>query len=134
MILLDTHVWIWWVNGVVDSIPLAERELIAQAPNLGISAMSCLEMAWLVRRGRIELALPLSVWFDLALEGSGIQLLPLTPQIAERAANFPEYHKDPADRVIIATAVERQNKLISLDGNFPRYTELDGLLFPQRKV
>ncbi|MFP5500846.1 MAG: type II toxin-antitoxin system VapC family toxin [Candidatus Sericytochromatia bacterium] len=133
MILLDTHVWIWWVNGLLERIPQAERELIAQAPMLAVSVMSCLEMAWLVRRGRIELEIPLAQWFDLALEGSEIQLLPLTPRLAERAAELPEHHKDPADRVIIATAIEHRYRLISLDEKFPLYMELGELLLPIRQ-
>lgn len=132
MILLDTHVWIWWVNGLLERIPQAERELIARAPTLAVTAMSCLEMAWLVRRGRVELEIPLAHWFDLALEGSDIQLVPLTPRLAERAAELPEHHKDPADRVIIATAIEHHFRLISLDDKFPLYTELGELLLPVR--
>lgn len=130
MILLDTHIWFWWVNGSTASIPAAANDLLACTPDLGVSVMSCLEMARLVRYERIDLELPLSKWFDFALEGSRIQLLPLTPRIAERAVNLPEHHKDPADRVIIATALERQIRLISLDSQFLRYTELGDFLLP----
>lgn len=83
MILLDTHVWIWWIKGMTAELPAAERKLLAESSHCCVSAISCLEMARLVRHGLIKLDLPLDEWIELALEGSGIKLLPLTPQIAE---------------------------------------------------
>lgn len=134
MILLDTHVWLWWIEGTTASLPTAERELLARTTHRCVSAISCLEVAWLVRHGRIKLDLPLDEWFALALDGSGIEILPLTPRIAERTANLPEHHKDPADRVIIATALDWQIPLLSLDGTFRRYSELGALLRPESRV
>lgn len=133
MILLDTHIWIWWVSGAHASIPADVRDRLAAEPSAAVSAMSCLEVALLVRRKRIALDRPLAAWFPLALEGSGIGLLPLTPEVAERAAMLPEHHKDPADRVIIATAIARQLPLLSLDGVFGQYEELAPYLVPPRK-
>jgi PIN domain nuclease of toxin-antitoxin system len=62
------------------------------------------------------------------LQGSDVICIPVDRPIAVRAASLPEHHRDPADRFIIATAIERQARLISLDSAFPLYVELAGKL------
>ena len=103
-------------------------EMLATAPRIGVSAVSCFEIAHASRRGRIELPLPPSEWFTEALERSRVDLLPLTPAIASRAVVLTERHRDPFDRIIIATAVELDAQLASLDGEFREYPELVGRL------
>jgi len=78
----------------------------------------------LQKRPRIELPVPLNQWLDAALHGSDIQVIPITSEIAHLACILPEHHKDPADRLIIATSIVNQNKLISFDSAFPNYQEL----------
>ncbi len=85
-------------------------------------------MAWLVRRGRLELTFNLDDWINQALEGSGVLCLPIDRRIAVRAASLPEHHRDPADRLIIATAMEQQAQLVSLDAAFADYFAVPGLL------
>lgn len=80
-----------------------------------------------MKHGRIVLQLQLSDWLD-QVEANGVAIIPVLRAIAERAASLPEHHKDPVDRIIIATAVEHQAQLISVDGRFPDYQELAGLL------
>lgn len=63
-----------------------------------------------------------------ALDESGVQVLPVNREIAILAASLPEHHRDPADRLIIATAILAKAPLLSLDTAFPAYRELDGLL------
>lgn len=60
------------------------------------------------------------------MNNSGVNLLPLTPEIAVRAVSLPEHHSDPQDRLIIATALCCGADLMSLDQKFPLYKELDG--------
>jgi len=67
-------------------------------------------------------------WFALALAGSDVELLPLTPEIAVRAVELPDIHRDPFDRIIIATALEMDTRLASVDGRFVSYTALAGHL------
>jgi PIN domain nuclease of toxin-antitoxin system len=81
-------------------------------------------MAHAVRRGRIDLPVPMREWFSKALDGSGIELLPLTPAIACRAVELTDRHRDPFDRMIIATSLELSWKLASADGQFHGYPEL----------
>ena len=93
--------------------------------------MSCFELALAHHRGRLELPLPVREWFSLALAGSDVKLLPLTPAISARAVELPDIHRDPFDRIIIATALELDARLASVDGYFVSYTELAGRLIGQ---
>lgn len=89
--------------------------------------MVCWEMVWLVEHGRIALQLPVSDWLS-QVEASGVAVISVSRAIATRAVLLPEHHKDPVDRIIIATAVEHQAQLVSVDERFPDYQELTGLL------
>jgi PIN domain nuclease of toxin-antitoxin system len=67
-------------------------------------------------------------WLRSALDGAGILCLPVTPEIAVLSTELAPHHKDPADRLIIATAIAHDAVLINFDGVFPKYTELAGRL------
>ena len=103
-------------------------ERIETADAVAVSAISCWEVAWLVRRGRLQLKLEFDRWIESSLVGSGVNCLPVDHLIAIRSANFPEHHRDPADRLIIATAIEYNAGFISLDQAFTQYAELTDLL------
>lgn len=127
MIILDTHIWIWWVNGD-DVLGTGRKELINAAQAVAVSAISCFEVSWLERHNRIDLPYSRTVRFEKALEGSDILLMPITPEIASMAVDLPEHHSDPQDRIIIATALVHNGSLMSLDSKFPNYAELSGRL------
>lgn len=124
MIVLDTHIWLWWVNGDIEKLAPARSNQIELSDFVGVSAISCFEVAWLAKHGRIVLPCDIEQWFEKALEGSGINLLPITPQIASMAVALPEHHSDPQDRIIIATALTHDARLMSSDRKFPIYAEL----------
>lgn len=128
MIVLDTHLWLWWINQDQAHLKPAWTTRIASDELVGISAISCFEIAWLTQHGRIELPIAVDDWFDKALDGSGILLLPITPGIARIAVQLTEHHRDPQDRLIIATALAHNATLISVDEKFPLYAELAGSL------
>lgn len=128
MILLDTHIWIWWVTSNLSRLGQRRFDYIAQADEVCVSTISCFEVAWLAQHGRISLSIPISEWFESALQDAGISLLPITPQIAEIAVALPEHHTDPQDRLIIATAIAHQAGIISADAQFHKYDQLDHLL------
>ncbi|MCX8085860.1 MAG: type II toxin-antitoxin system VapC family toxin [Rhodocyclaceae bacterium] len=130
MILLDTHVWLRWVAPDTGQLPESVRHAIDEAPRLAVSAVSCWELAYLVRVGKIVPSLPLAAWFEAALTESSVEALPLTCEIARFAAELPLIHRDPADRFTIATALWYRCPLVSLDGEFRRYPELVTLLIP----
>jgi PIN domain nuclease of toxin-antitoxin system len=127
MLILDTHALYWWVNRTPDKLEQQQIDAIETAESLAVSAMTCWEMAWLVKHGRIALKLPIADWLN-QIEENGIAIISVTRSIAERAVSLPEHHKDPADRIIIATAIEYKAQLLSVDGRFPDYQELAGLL------
>lgn len=123
MIVLDTHVWIWWVHN--DS-QLAEkyRNYIQnnEANGLGISVFSCWEVAKLVELNRLIIHCPLDEWMKTALGYPGIQLLDLTPQIAIESTRLPgEFHRDPADQIIVATARIYDTPLLTFDEKILNY-------------
>ncbi len=75
----------------------------------------------LVSHRRIDLPLPLPEWIGEATVGSGVEIVPIQCDPARLAAALPQHHRDPADRLIIATAQYLDATLISLDERFPAY-------------
>ena len=123
MILLDTHIWLRWLLQT-EPLPIRLVEQIEQADIVTVSAISCWEVVMLERKQRIKLPLPVEQWLKEATTGSGVEVLPITCDISCLAGTLPEHHKDPADRIIIATALCHNLKLMSLDSIFPDYQEL----------
>lgn len=83
---------------------------------LGISAISCWEVAKLVEKGQLGLPYPVDAWLDQALAYPGVQLLPLTPTIAVASTQLPQpFHRDPAGQIIVATARTYQCPLVTMD-------------------
>ncbi|MBD1218206.1 MAG: type II toxin-antitoxin system VapC family toxin [Aphanizomenon flos-aquae Clear-A1] len=128
IIVLDTHIWVWYINRELEKFPSSWLEIIETANQVGISTVSCYEVALAQQKGLLILPCPVDQWFQEALEPSGISLLSLTPAIASGAVNLSPIHRDPFDRIIIATAIEYQGKLASIDGFFRQYPELTSLL------
>jgi PIN domain nuclease of toxin-antitoxin system len=84
MIILDTHVWVWWVEDL-EQLSEAQREAIEDKErddNIGICARSLWEIAKLVEYGRLNLSYDLPDWFSIALASPGVHILGLTPAIA----------------------------------------------------
>ena len=128
VIVLDTHIWIWFINQEFERFPTHWQEAIATSEIVAISPVSCYEVAIAQQRGRLELPCTTELWLQEALEPSGITLFPITAQIAYKAVNLSPVHKDPFDRLIIATTVVHKAKLASIDGLFSKYSELDTYL------
>lgn len=128
MIILDTHVWHWWTNQIPGRLSERLITVIEEADVLAVSAISCFEMAWLVRHGSIDLGMEIDDWFAEVASSGTVRYLPVTETIARRAVALPEHHKDPQDRIIIATALVHDAMLISLDRIFPAYDALRGRL------
>lgn len=124
MIILDTHIWLWWINEDNDRLGQNRIDLIHSVDVVAVSAISCFEVAWLDMHGRIELPFSRAAWFEKALGGSGIDLIPITPEIAISAVELPEHHSDPQDRIIIATAMIYEAQLMSADRKFLNYKEI----------
>lgn len=121
MFVLDTHAWIEWLlkpETLPDSL---RKSLDSSAGQLAISAITCYECSLLVERGRIALSMPLEQWLPQALAENDMRVLPITPALSIRAAQLPQIHRDPWDRLIIATALEYDAPLVTRDEVIPRY-------------
>ncbi len=128
VVVLDTHIWIWLVNRNLDRFPSEWVDRLESAERVGISPVSCYEIALAQEKGRLQLPSTAQEWFQGALAPLGIEIFPLTPIIAAQAVQLSPVHKDPFDRMIIATALAYQAKLASIDGVFSQYAELAGYL------
>ena len=123
MILLDTHIWVWWVHRD-EPLPARLRTFIErhESATLGVSAISCWEVAKLVERGRLPLPMPTGDWLHAALAYPGVRLLDLTPDISMQSCSLPgDFHADPADQIIVATARHRRVGLVTLDARIRGY-------------
>ena len=131
MIVLDTHLWLWLINGNFDRFPAHWMPMFEETSSLGVSPVSCYEIALAHSRGRIKLPGTAREWFDEALESSGIELIPLTAEISVRAVELSPVHRDPFDRLIMATTLVNGGRLASLDGLIRQYPEMSESLMPQ---
>ena len=123
MIVLDTHIWVWWVHGD-ERLTSTQTEIIqaSETEIIGVSAISCWEIAKLVENGRLELPVPLEKWFEQALNYPGLQVIELTPEISIESTRLPgEFHRDPADQIIVATARILKCALVTSDERILNY-------------
>lgn len=127
-ILLDTHVLIWWR---LDSGRLGRsrirrlQDLESRQKPVAISAITLWEIAMLVARGRIEMAEPADVWLE-EIEGHPlIEVLPLTSRIAAESVRLgPDFHNDPADQIIVATARIHGLPLMTADERIRKWAKV----------
>ena len=121
MIVLDTSTWIWRASDP-KRLTTSARRALDGAEHALVSAISVWEVAMLVAKRRIQLDRPVEQWVDIALALPGIQLAPLEPAIAVRSTKLPgEFHPDPADRIIVATALENGVPIITPDDRIRSY-------------
>ena len=118
VIVLDTHVLVWWVSGSGRLSVRAKRAIdhgLRRSPAI-VSTISVLEIATAVRRGRLELNLPLDQWFTDLRALPELQFQPVSAEIAALAGSFDEATPgDPADHIIMATALILRAKLVTAD-------------------
>jgi PIN domain nuclease of toxin-antitoxin system len=116
VILLDTHVLLW-IDRDDASLGLSSRDMIEAAWSEGavvVSAISFWEVAMLAMRGRLELPCDVNLWRSNWLE-AGLRELPLDGSIALRAVSLVDFHPDPADRFLVATAEGIRATLLTAD-------------------
>jgi PIN domain nuclease of toxin-antitoxin system len=123
VILADTHIWLWWVGGVARLSVNHRRTLEAsRATGVGVSVISCWEVAKLVQVGKLALTMPVTEWLDQALAYPGIRLVDFTPRIAVGSTRLPgTFHRDPADQILVATAREYDWELVTVDQRILAY-------------
>jgi len=116
VIVLDTHVWLWWVSQP-DRLSSRARAAIDRASRIGVCTLSALEVALLAVRGRISLDRDIGVWVRQALAVSRVESLTPSADIAVAAALLDRegFPGDPIDRVIYATARASRAQLVTRD-------------------
>ena len=122
MIILDTHIWVWWVTGN-PRLTSQQQQWIQdyQSLGLGISIISCWEVAKLVEKKRLVLSINVEQWLQQALAYRGVQLLNLTVPIVVRSTELTGFHNDPADQIIVATANIYGCALLTADKKILKY-------------
>ena len=117
LILLDTHAWIWWIDGSSRLGEKAGRAIAAAIVEGGVSAsaISCWEIAMLARKGRLDLTVPVEDWISRCEALPYFSVLPIDSRIAIRGAQLEMSHGDPADRLIVATALSVGATVITKD-------------------
>ena len=124
MIIIDTHVWLWLLHEPNQLSDAARAQIEIEEPQNGIlvSAISVWEIAVKSSLGKLALPLPIDDWYALAKSHSGIVIEPLNPADAISSTQLPgDFHKDPADRIIVAMARRYNVSLVTCDNNILKY-------------
>lgn len=125
MIVLDTHAWVWWLSGS-DRLPAPARDAIQETLDAGdpvrVSTISTWEVAMLVARGRLELTMDVDDWIAHAEAAPEIEFVPVDNRVALRSVHLDGFeHRDPADRIIVATALGMKATLVTADARLRAY-------------
>jgi PIN domain nuclease of toxin-antitoxin system len=124
MIVLDTHAWIWWVSSP-EFLSATAKQIIDEAVterNIFISSISTWEVAILVSRGRLKLTTSPSDWVAASEALPFFDFVPVSNSIALKSVQLPgDLHNDPADRIIIATAISLGAVLVTKDEKIRNY-------------
>jgi PIN domain nuclease of toxin-antitoxin system len=122
VIVLDTHILIWWVNQS-DRLRAGTLERIeTESDAVAVSAISLWEIAKLVQMGRLQLSISVEDWIEQALAYPKVVVVPLSPAIVVDSTRLPPpFHKDPADELIVASARVLACPLITYDGKILNY-------------
>lgn len=126
MIVLDTHVLVWWVTGDLKPLSKKAREIIGdhktKEGSVLVSSISVLEIAMLVNKGRIKLAMDLTAWLKEVEKIKTLAFVPVDNTLAIESTQLLEpFHKDPADRIIVALARHLALPLITADEKILAY-------------
>ena len=128
MIILDTHIWVWWVENLTQLRPSQIFAVLAEENDdggvIGICATTLWEVAMLVQRGRLQLSADLTDWFENAMAYPRVRIIGMTPAIAIQSTHLPgnaqlprgEQIRDPSDQIIVATAMVNNCPLVTSDG------------------
>jgi PIN domain nuclease of toxin-antitoxin system len=123
MIILDTHIWVWHVQGdrrlTTDYAAVIGQH---ESTGLGVNVISLWEIAKAVERGKLSIPVPVDDWLTLALSYPVIKLLPPLPRIAVESTRLPGiFHKDPADQIIVVAARIYNCPLVTFDKKILSY-------------
>jgi PIN domain nuclease of toxin-antitoxin system len=124
VIVLDTHALVWWVSGD-DTLSRKARQAIEQelaGGEIVVSAISAWEIAMLVEREKLVLSMEVERWLSTVAQIEAVRIVPVDVEISIKSVNLPgEFHKDPADRMIVATARKFAIPLVTKDEKIRAY-------------
>jgi PIN domain nuclease of toxin-antitoxin system len=130
MIILDTHIWVWWIHGNSNlSQSAIEMIQFCESSGIGISVISCWEVAKLVEYQRLKLPCEVLKWLNQALAYPGVRLVELTPEIVVASTQLVGFHRDPAAQIIVATAKVYRCPLVTVDAKIIRYPDIQTVNF-----
>lgn len=124
MIVLDTHTLIWWATGDPSLSKKAKTAIAHELAGgeIAVSTISAWEIAMLVERERLVLSMDVSSWLATVSAIEAVRFVPVDVEIATKSVDLPgEFHKDPADRMIVATARKFAVPLITKDEKIRAY-------------
>jgi len=124
MIVIDTHTLIWWVTGDKALSKIAEKTINETLidSEIIISSISVWEISMLIEKGRLVLSMDIESWINEVSAIEGVRFMPVDNEIAIKSTKLPgEFHKDPADRIIVATARKLAVKLVTIDEKITTY-------------
>jgi PIN domain nuclease of toxin-antitoxin system len=124
-LLLDTHVWIWSQSDTTQLGPRAKRLLVAERNENYVCTISTLELARLAVNGAVNVAMPLRDWVDASLGALAAKTVEVSHAIALEAYALPgDFHKDPADRLLVAAARCHSLTLVTADERILAYSKV----------
>lgn len=126
MIVLDTHTLVWWANGdsqlSVNAKAIIEQELAAEDGIVMVSSISAWEIAMLVNANRLTLTMSVDDWLNTVAEIESVRFIPVDNAVAIESTRLPgDFHKDPADRMIVALARQLNVPLVTADSKIHGY-------------
>ena len=128
MLVVDTHVLVWWVSGSDLLSTNADKVINGTLANGGeiiISSISAWEIAMLISTGRLILSMDIESWLDEIAQIDGVRFVPVDNEIGIKSTQLPgEFHKDPADRMIVATARKLAAPLVTADKRIIAYAHV----------
>jgi PIN domain nuclease of toxin-antitoxin system len=127
VIVLDTHALVWWVSGDAALSRKAKAAIDRERDGgaIVVSGISAWEIAMLVARERLLLSMDVASWLGTAGQIQGVRFYPVDVEIAVNSVTLPgEFHKDPADRMIVATARKLAAPVVTRDDRIRAYAHV----------
>jgi len=125
VIVLDTHTLLWWASGDKAKLSTGATDAIEAELTGGqiiVSSISAWELSVLVAKGRIALSMDVEAWLKVVQEIESVKFMPVDNEVAVKSVELPgEFHKDPADRMIVATARMLAAPLVTADEKIRAY-------------
>ncbi|MES9946818.1 MAG: type II toxin-antitoxin system VapC family toxin [Candidatus Thiodiazotropha sp.] len=128
MIVIDTHVLVWWVSGEKSLSATAAKvikDTLVNGSEVIVSSISAWEISMLIEKGRLVLNMDVESWLDEVTQIDGVRFVPVDNEIGIKSTVLPgEFHKDPPDRMIVATARKLAVPLVTADEKIINYEHI----------